>query len=87
MNKKLIFSLIVVLVFILGIIVGLGVNDENRIKLKKLNPIKKSCIYEGKSYKSDEGFPAGDGCNSCSCYDGEVSCTMMACSGVDYNEE
>ena len=37
------------------------------------------CFYQGKKYSSGEGFPAEDGCNSCSCYNGEVSCTLIGC--------
>lgn len=41
--------------------------------------IPSSCTHEGKTYKSGASFPAGDGCNSCSCQNGDVACTLMAC--------
>ncbi len=37
------------------------------------------CNYNGKEYKNGEAFPAGDGCNECSCEDGKVTCTEKAC--------
>lgn len=43
------------------------------------NPPFQSCRYNGKTYKSGEGFPAEDGCNNCGCENGEVMCTLMAC--------
>ena len=43
------------------------------------NQIPKDCLYGGKTYKSGEGFPSEDGCNSCSCEDGQVACTLIAC--------
>ena len=45
----------------------------------------KGCVYEGKSYADGAGFPASDGCNTCSCNDGEVGCTLLGCStGCQY---
>lgn len=38
-----------------------------------------SCLYEGKEYQHNQGFTASDGCNSCSCTDGQVACTLLAC--------
>ena len=35
------------------------------------------CQYQGKTYQNGEGFK--DKCNSCSCADGKVLCTMIAC--------
>ena len=40
---------------------------------------KQSCTYNGEEYDDGEGFPSDDGCNSCSCTDGKVACTLMAC--------
>jgi hypothetical protein len=44
-----------------------------------------ACTYEGKSYASGATFPAGDGCNTCSCQDGSVACTLVGCvdAGTD----
>lgn len=43
------------------------------------NIIPYSCTYGKIVYKHGEGFPATDGCNSCSCQNGQVQCTAMAC--------
>jgi|GEM_PF-1726199 len=38
------------------------------------------CDYEGKGYAVGDTFPAGDGCNSCSCGErGVVQCTLVGC--------
>lgn len=39
----------------------------------------KTCSYGGKEYKTGESFPASDGCNSCSCSNGEAACTLLGC--------
>ena len=36
-----------------------------------------ACQYKGKTYTDGEGFK--DSCNSCSCDNGQVMCTLMAC--------
>lgn len=38
-----------------------------------------ACTYEGKTYESGVSFKAKDGCNTCTCTDGKVSCTEKAC--------
>ena len=39
-----------------------------------------TCTYHGATYTSGASFPAGDGCNSCSCSeDGSVGCTEIGC--------
>ncbi|HSN97342.1 MAG TPA: hypothetical protein VLS89_03555 [Candidatus Nanopelagicales bacterium] len=43
-----------------------------------------TCEYGGQVYDIGESFPAGDGCNVCTCTaDGEVVCTLVACDEVD----
>jgi hypothetical protein len=38
------------------------------------------CSFNGMTHQPGDIFPAGDGCNSCSCdADGEVSCTAEFC--------
>lgn len=41
----------------------------------------KTCNYNGTIYSDGEGFM--DDCNSCSCNDGDVTCTLMACEAGD----
>jgi len=39
-----------------------------------------SCTLGGKTYPSGTGaIPASDGCNSCTCLDGRLACTLRAC--------
>jgi hypothetical protein len=40
-----------------------------------------SCVYEGKTYPDGARFPASDGCNSCTCHAGSLSCTLVDCVG------
>ena len=78
-NKALLIVVFLVTLF-LGFLLGLyirGLQSDERVI--DLNPFAKSCQYWGKTYKSGESFPAGDGCNSCGCTDGRVGCTLMAC--------
>jgi len=46
-----------------------------------------ACLYNGTSYSLGDVFPAGDGCNSCTCMASGPSCTALACGdgGVDAN--
>ncbi len=43
----------------------------------------RDCTHLGRTYRSGDIFPAGDGCNSCSCTDGEVACTLIGCDPGD----
>ena len=38
-----------------------------------------ACEYGGETYQSGERFDSLDGCNTCSCEDGQIACTVMAC--------
>ncbi|XP_065826701.1 kielin/chordin-like protein isoform X2 [Oscarella lobularis] len=40
---------------------------------------QKDCKYQGTTYRSGSKFMASDGCNTCSCTDGKVFCTMKGC--------
>ena len=37
------------------------------------------CTYNGNTYKDKDAFVASDGCNTCTCNNGEVTCTTMSC--------
>ena len=37
------------------------------------------CFFGGKFYKNGEAFGSTDGCNTCSCANGTVRCTLRAC--------
>lgn len=45
----------------------------------KCPTVPKTCSYNGGTYKDGESFTAKDGCNKCTCSDGNVSCTEKAC--------
>ena len=38
-----------------------------------------ACEYEGETYEDGESFPAADDCNTCTCEDGNASCTELGC--------
>jgi hypothetical protein len=38
-----------------------------------------SCTQDGQVYADGDEVPAPDSCNSCSCENGQIACTAMAC--------
>jgi len=78
--NKLTIIVAFLVVFCFGIFLGFALkNSQNNGGSINLNPFPSSCQYNGKTYKSGDGFTAADGCNSCSCENGQVVCTLMAC--------
>ena len=78
--NKILILVAFVIVFLFGILLGLNIKSvQSGGEPIDLNPFPKSCQYNGKTYKSGERVLAEDGCNSCSCEDGRVACTLMAC--------
>lgn len=78
--NKVLIPVAFIVVFLFGILLGLNIKSvQSGGEPIDLNPFPKSCQYNGKTYKSGEGFPAEDGCNNCGCEDGKVMCTLMAC--------
>lgn len=52
-----------------------------------------TCSWQGQTYQVGDSFPAGDGCNTCTCMEtGEAACTLMGCvatctyQGATYTE-
>jgi hypothetical protein len=82
-NKNLIIVAIVLVILTCIVIGGIILSGAYFYTPKSNNnPIEinsKKCTYEGKIYNEGEGFKASDGCNSCSCTNGRVACTLMAC--------
>lgn len=39
------------------------------------------CTHDGQDYMLGDMFPAGDGCNTCSCTEMGVACTIIGCAG------
>lgn len=78
-NFLLIFFWIlsVVIAFLLGAVL---VFASNRLGLELPSIIpQQNCNYNGATYKNGESFLDSDGCNACSCMNGEVACTLMYC--------
>jgi hypothetical protein len=38
-----------------------------------------SCDFNGEFYENGTSFPAPDGCNTCFCFNGQISCTEIFC--------
>ena len=65
----------IILSILFGIAIGFYLGKVNIFTSSPKLP--SSCDYKGQSYRNGEGF--SDKCNSCSCQNGQVSCTAMAC--------
>lgn len=39
----------------------------------------RACTYAGQSHANGDSFPSTNGCNTCACDDGEVTCTLKGC--------
>lgn len=76
LNTNNYVKLLVSLVF--GILIGYFMKDFTLNNESKLIP--RTCTYDGETYKTGDSIPAGDGCNSCSCDNGEVACTTITCT-------
>ena len=71
-------SLLLIFISILiGLIIGYFLGRSNTFNISDLNIDIANCLYKGQTYKHGEGFK--DECNSCSCQNGQVACTLMAC--------
>lgn len=53
----------------------------------KFGPGGASCTYNGVIYDAREVFDSEDGCNKCTCLEGNVACTMMICSNDNTGDE
>lgn len=56
-----------------------GIEEEDYVDLEDPESDELTCEYEDVYYEEGEEFTANDGCNTCTCSQGEVSCTDMAC--------
>jgi len=76
--NKIVVIIALFFVLLLGFLLGFNFKSirvgEEPVRL---NFLPKSCIYNGKNYKSGESFPAADGYNTCFCRNGEVGCTLI----------
>ena len=72
-------------IFLVGLLLGIGVTYlilqksviQNNPRNQIINNTVSSCTYNGKTYKNGEGFRID--CNSCTCENGQIGCTEMAC--------
>ncbi len=48
------------------------------------SPTERSCDYNGVTYDSGGSWMGDDGCNICTCRNGNVGCTRMACKPCHY---
>lgn len=46
-----------------------------------LTPQGGQCRIDGQTYPNGSSFKSSDGCNTCSCSDGQAACTDMFCGG------
>ncbi len=68
-------TLVLALFFLLlGIIIGFMFGKSN-YQIPNILPL--SCSFNNQTYKHGESFR--DDCNTCSCQNGQVACTLMAC--------
>ena len=80
MGKKLVVMILFILIFVVGIVFGMSLtNMKDNNQPLDIPLLTKRCEYGGKTYASGDSFPDEDGCNSCSCEDGQIACTLMAC--------
>jgi len=97
-REKVLNVVLIIMVFVLlGLFAYLFFTDRLVVGIE--NPLSKGtnqeevveyCTYEGVQYSNGESFPSNDGCNTCSCTNGEVVCTLMACeqnSCIDSEEQ
>ena len=66
-------------VLFVGLVAGYFLRDIPPGMRPKLPFLPLSCTYNGQTYRNGEGFRSSDGCNSCSCQNGQIACTLMAC--------
>ncbi len=43
------------------------------------DPAPGDCTLDGKTYRNGDTLPSPDGCNTCSCMNGQIACTLIAC--------
>lgn len=72
------FYLALVLILLLIVITAFVLFQKVIISVT-VNAPWASCNYNGIIYKNGQSFQDNDGCNTCGCRNGEISCTAMAC--------
>jgi len=80
-----VISLLIVMILVLGCFLAYffwfsGKETERTGSRDTVNEV--TCVYNGDEYAENESFESTDGCNTCSCTEGDVVCTLMACGSV-----
>lgn len=75
-------AILILLFTMFGLVVGFTLGKAN---YNFVNILPVSCTYNNRVYKKGESFK--DDCNSCSCQNGQVACTLMACSTDTLNND
>lgn len=52
---------------------------KGEICVKEVCQAAAACLHNGTKQPHGASFPAGDGCNTCSCNNGAVTCTTLSC--------
>lgn len=98
MLPKIFFLVSIIIFFIvMGVFAytfSTGNNFNNLIKgvpfnnttLKNSSDQGQGCSVNDKQYENNQIFAAEDGCNSCTCKDGSVTCTNNTCLGTKNND-
>ena len=73
-------SIVSITLLLAGLVVGfiLGKSSNTSPLIVKPELSNLSCTVDGTSYKNGESFK--NSCNICSCENGQVACTLMACA-------
>lgn len=87
--KTFYFVFIILATFVVGILVASYVKPNTYLPLPDPNPFPQispgqtfppsDCVYNGITYQNGESFRAIDGCNTCGCNNGSISCTLIGC--------
>jgi len=94
-EKKKSLSKIIIIIFIILVLLGLvglcvlvyTILKTNKTTSNESYSQNKQCVYNNITYNDGDKFEAIDGCNSCFCSDGQVSCTEMYCIKNGESEE
>jgi hypothetical protein len=80
-NKIILIALFIIFFIIFIIIIISAISsilkqNDNQVSTEETYS---NCMYNGKEYKHDESFQASDSCNTCTCKNGEILCTVIEC--------
>lgn len=87
-NKLLIIIgfLVLLIIVLLGILAVWLFNKDTEGGSSD-DATQKNCVYAGVQYSNGARFDATDGCNTCTCENGSVSCTEIDCTQEDEEDD